>query len=281
MNHVGLRHVDPGTFSFVRFLLAAMATAALAVAMRAYDARLLRMPIVWLMGLFNALGFLLQYVAQELTSPAKAALLINANAVVVAVLAVLLLRERLTRSLLAGVLLAVVGVFLLTTGGRLETLREGSVVGDGLAFLAGATWSLFIILNKRYLTGRPAESAGLLSLGAAVFTTTAIFLVPVGFLYWPDTFLHVPAGGWWPIVYTGLLCSTAAYGIWTFALRSLSASTSAVVLLLEVPIAALLSTLLGYEDLTRGMVVGGVLLFAAIAYVSLLEARAPASGAPP
>ena len=274
VNHVGLFHLDPGTFSFARFAVGALSATAVALALGLYRPRLLLSWEVWLMGLFNSLGFLLQYMAQELTSPAKAALLINANAVVVAVLAVLMLRERLTRPLVAGIVLAVVGVFFLTTEGRIENLRGGSVLGDALAFLAGATWSVFIILNKRFLHGGHAEQENLMGLAAAVFTATAVLTFPLGFAMWSDSFLRVPAAGVWPILYAGLLCTTTAYLLWTVALRRLSASVSAVVLLLEVPVATVLSVGLGYEALTLAAALGGLLLFAAIAWVSLYEARA-------
>ncbi|HWG90900.1 MAG TPA: DMT family transporter [Candidatus Thermoplasmatota archaeon] len=275
-NDWGLNYTDPGTFAVVRFVIAAAVAALVALAFGRLDWHLFRRPIVWVFGALTAVGFLLQFVAQTITTPAKTALLVNANAIVVAVVAVIVLKERLSRSLKVALGVAAVGVFLLTTEGRWEVLLEGSALGDGLAFLAGATWSALIVLNKR-LVDAEGPRIDVVSLIVATFTTTALLLIPLALLFWPGTFLVMPAEGFLAALYVGAVCGAVANLIWLAALRHISATASAAILLAEVPTAAILSVLLGTDTFSVASAVGAAALFTAIAWVTLSDSAKPAT----
>lgn len=267
-NDVGLRSVDPFMFTAARFVLGAAAAYLVLLVVEPAAARSppWRTGAVWLFGALNAGAFLLQYMGQDRTSPARAALFVNANVFTVAVLQLVLHRTRPTRGMMASAVVALVGVALLTTGGDVRSLGGGSLLGDLLAFAGGATWAYYLIVQKRYLEGvSPLASI------TWTFATTAILLVPVALVLgaWPTS-----AVGWGAIAYTGIVCSTGAFFLWSWGLKGISVTASSVLLLVEVPVATMLAVWLALDAFTLVTGIGALLLFAGVAGASLLEARA-------
>lgn len=267
-NDLGLDSVDPFTFTAARFVVGALSAWAALLVLEPAAAR--RPPWLsghlWLFGALNAGAFLLQYLGQDRTSPARAALFVNANVFTVAVLQLMVHRVRPTKGMLASAAVAVAGVALLTTGGDLRTLDGGTLAGDALAAAGGATWAFYLIVQKRYLEG----TSPLASI-TWTFATTAVLLLPFALLFggWPTA-----AGGWLAIAYTGVVCSTGAFLLWSWGLRALSPTASSVLLLVEVPVATVIAIQLGLDAFTPATAFGAVLLFAGVAGASVLEARA-------
>ena len=270
-NDLGLAAVDPFTFTAARFMLGA-ATAWLALLV--LEPAAARRPpwrsgAMWLFGALNAAAFLLQYHGQDRTSPARAALFVNANVFTLAILQMAIHRARPTRGILASALVALVGVALLTTGGDLASLRGGSLAGDLLAFAGGATWAYYFIAQKDHL-----RDVSPLAAVTWTFTTTAVLLLPFALVlgHWPTAGV-----GWSAIAYTGVVCSTGAFLLWSWGLKGLSATASGVLLLVEVPVATVLAVALGLDAFTPVTGLGALLLFAGVALASVLETRAEAA----
>jgi len=83
--NIGLEYTNPYTLVFIRFLLASAVIALLAVGFnRKFGiTRELRRTSVWMLGMIDAVGFLLQYIGQSLTNAPDATLLANLAPVLV------------------------------------------------------------------------------------------------------------------------------------------------------------------------------------------------------
>lgn len=259
VNDAGVRLVHPAAFSFWRFAIAAVASVAVAIAMRAFDPRIYRDPVLWALGAISAAGFLFQYVAQTLTTPARTALFVNANVLVVALLSWIALRQPPRARTLAAMAIALVGVVLLQS----DELAGGSPLGDLLAFLCGTCGALMFVLFPSQLRKTNAWN-----LMAGIFVGTALFTLP--FAVAASWAAPIPAVASWPaILYSAIATSTIAYTVWAFTMHRLTPTTSAVLLLLEVLVAAALSVSIGRETVTWLAASGAVLLLAGVVWLSV------------
>lgn len=268
VNDLGLDVLHPATFALWRMVVAAAASVGVALAFRSFDARIFREPLLWGWAALNAAAFLLQYAGQTLTTPGRAALFVNANALVTALLAWIFLRERPRGATWGPLALALAGVVALQWDPAL--LASGVALGDLVVFLGGVGFGAFIVLGKRF-----AEKDAL-ALAAALWPATALAILPAALVLAPAESLVPAREGWWAIVVSGLVTTSLAYTLWSFALRSLTATASAVILLLEVLVAVAAGVLAGREVVTVNAALGGALLFAGVAWISVSSARASA-----
>lgn len=265
VNDLGLRALAPATFTFWRFALAAVVSLAVALALRSFQPRILLDAQLWLLALVGAVGFLLQYVGQTRTTPARAALFLNSSVLVVALLSWVWLRQPPRRRTLYAMGLGLAGVALLQGRGDLSAYAGGTPLGDALMFLCGCLAAVTFVLFPRVLARfDPWSIMAALFLGIAL--ATAPVAAAAGGL--------VPArAGWWAIVYSAIPMTSIAYTIWAFTMRRLSPTTSAVLLLLEVLVAAALSLAMGREAFTPVAAVGAALLLAGVVWLGFERAE--------
>lgn len=256
-------------FVAMRFIFAFSSALLVARLLGPLDAWLLRSPWVWALGISNASGFLFQYFALGRTVATNAALITNLSLVFVAPMSYLWLRERFTPVKVGALLAVVPGVMLLTTGGDLGALRGDRFLGDMLSLGAGLSWAFYIVISKHMLDD-PRVSASSLTLW--VMGTTAAILVPMG-LVLLGTGMESLAGvgrvGWALAVYTGVVCSTGAYLLWTGGLRAVTATVSAILLLVMVIVAGAMDYAFMGTEIPPIAWAGAGILVAAMVLVSL------------
>jgi DME family drug/metabolite transporter len=259
----------PMVFLAVRMLFAFGSALVVARLMGGLDTWLLRDPWVWALGLSNTGGFVAQYFALDLTVATKTALITNLSLIFVAPMSYLWLRERFTPVKVGALAAVVPGVFLLTTGGDLQALEGSEFLGDMLALCAGLSWAFYIIISKRVLED---ERVSVSRLTLWVMGTTAVFAVPLGaaVLVMGDTSLsETGTVGWATAVYTGVVCSTLAYMLWTRGLRGITATVSAILLLVMVIVAALMDYVFQGTEMGPVAWAGAGILLVAMVLVNL------------
>ncbi len=260
---------DPVTFAGVRFLFAFSSALLVARLFGPLRTGLLRDPLVWALGLTNACGFWFQYFSLDLTTATKAALITNLSLVLVAPLSFLWLKERFNTAKVAGLVAVVPGVVLLTTNGDLSALAGSQFVGDMLALSAGMSWAFYIVISKRVL--RDPEVT-VMNLTLWVMGTTLVFLLPAAAFQLAvgnASLASVGGVGWAVAVYTGVCCSTVAYLLYTRGLRSVTATISAMLLLVMILVAASMDYVFQGKGLGAVAMCGAVILIVAMVLVNL------------
>ncbi|HPC28489.1 MAG TPA: DMT family transporter, partial [Candidatus Methanomethylicus sp.] len=91
---VAVGEVDPLLFINMRFLLAALVVLAYLLAARRPIRRLVSGKILWILGITNGLGFVMEIFGLNFTTATNASLLVNVNVVFMAIFSALLLGER-------------------------------------------------------------------------------------------------------------------------------------------------------------------------------------------
>lgn len=255
---------DPLLFAAVRVAIAAVISIILLQLLGRSNWKIYRSPIIWLIGVTNALGIALQNYGMDLTSASKTVLLVDINVVIVAFLSYWLFKEKFGLRKSAGVVAGIVGVVLLTYSPDIA-LNNSEMLGDLLVFLSGVMYAIFIVTVKKTL-GRtdPLEaSVAAIATSAVLLLIPCVIAAPAGLM---DT--RVDIGGIVPTLYLAVACTTIAYFLWAYGLKRLTATSSSIILLLEVVAGLFVSfTLLG-EGLYSYAVIGAAFIVTAILLVS-------------
>ncbi|HMH38741.1 MAG TPA: EamA family transporter [Streptosporangiaceae bacterium] len=183
-------------------------------------------------------------------------------------------RARLGLAQLAGLLLGLAGVALLSSlaggaGGRAQV----PVVGVLTVVGAAGMWALGTMTARRgTFPSSPVLATGMeLLAGGAVLLVLAAATGEFGSLH----LSHVSAGSWLALGYLIVIGSIVAFSAYGIAIRALPTATVATYAYVNPVIAVLLGALILGERLTPAMIGGGVLVVGAVV---LVVRRSPSSG---
>ncbi|RSN24381.1 EamA family transporter [Amycolatopsis sp. WAC 04169] len=209
------------------------------------------------LGVLNiGMFFPLLFVAAERLPGGVAATLGAAQPLLVAILAVAVLRQSPSAWRFAWGVVGIVGVGLVVLGPAAGFDFIGVIAGLGGA----ATMALGVTLTKRW--GRPAD-VGPTAFASWQLTAGGLFLVPVTFLFEgapPAIDLNAALGYLW----LGLVGGLLAYVLWFRGITSLPVTSVAVLGLLSPMVAALLGAALLGQSLGLIQLVGFALALASI-----------------
>ncbi len=259
--------IDPKVFAFLRFAIAAPMMVLLARLLAKPLLAGLRSKSVWILGLLNAIGFLCQFLGQAYTEASVAALLVNLSVLIAAIGGAALLGERFTKVKAAGTMLAIVGIFLLTTKGDISLLSRGQLTGDLLYLVSATSWGAYIIYNKLKTDETKWDPLGV---SAAIILLTAIFVSPV-ILTVGLRQVFVSGTAWSVIIYTALFNTAIPFVLYQRGLRFLSATASSILLVLEIVTAVTISVLYLGKLLNLSSVIGTISILSSIFLVSGVE----------
>ncbi|MFD7641465.1 EamA family transporter [Kitasatospora sp. NPDC059795] len=222
------------------------------------------------LGVLNIGLFLpLLFTAAERLPGGVAGTLAAAQPMIVAVLAVVVLRQRLSGRRLLWGLVGVLGVGLVVIGPSAALDAVGVAAGLGGA----ATMALGVTLTKRW--GRP-EGVSPLALTGWQLTSGGLFLLPLTFLFEgapPAVDGRAALGYLW----LGLIGGLLTYALWFQGITSLPVTNVAVLGLLSPLVAALLGAVVLDQTLGPVQLVGFALALASIVAGQLPDRRpAPA-----
>jgi drug/metabolite transporter (DMT)-like permease len=260
--------LDPRTFVFLRFVIAAPVMLGVAWTLGRDVMPLLKNRAIWVVGLFNAVGFVCQFVGQQYTGASVAALLVNISVILAAIGAVVFLGERLGGFKVVGIFLAFAGTFLITTNGDFGTVTSGQGLGDALYLIAAVSWAGYILYSKKKMDEQRWDP---LASAACIVTVTAILVVPPALTagFGPP----LSSESLWAVAFTAVFNTVIPFVLYQQGLKHLTASSSAVVLMLEIVVAVLISVIFLGETFTAFAWTGALAVLGSILLVSGVEIR--------
>jgi len=246
-------------------LVSAAALVTVMLALRKMEFKVANKKLLVFLGITNAAGYLLQYVAMNYTTAAKAALFINLSAMWVALLSPKLLGETFSRKKILGVLAGLTGVVFVSTNLNFSSMGEGQLLADLMLIVSGLTWAVFMVYNKKLVMN--STSATFQSM-TWVLVLTFLSIAPFAVLSGPGFFV-LSGWAWLAIFWTAIVCWVLPYYLWLEGLKHLSASVSTVLLLSEIVVAVILSIVVLKEPITIFSTIGAFFIIIAIALVSI------------
>lgn len=254
-----LRDISPLLFNAVRITLASVALALLyARHLRRMTRDTLRAGV--LVGIPLWLGFEFQTTGLRLTTPSKSAFLTGFSVILVPVFLAIGWRKKVNTWTVAGVLIALAGLYLMTVpSGPGNSLNLESINrGDLLTIACAVMFALQIIVMGRAMQKHPFEPVATVE----AITCAALMFLTVPFVehahaVWSSRVIAA-------ILVTGLLGTGAAFTIQAWAQQFTPPTHTALIFLLEPVFAWITSYIVLHERLGVRAGMGALLILAGI-----------------
>ncbi len=245
-------------FLFLRLTLAAiLLNAYLWKHFRAVNSSILKHGII--IGIWLYLSYLFQMWGVQYTSASNAAFITALSVVLVPVFGFLFFGYRAAYQVLAAILLAVIGLLLLTGANPLAWNK-----GDSLVFICSITVAFHIIFTGKY--ARLHNVYLLTGIQLATVSLLTILALPFNTIEWPRlSLLNVSA-----LFYLALFGTVYTYVMQTKMQRHTTTARTALIFSMEPVFAALFAFIIADEQLTTTGWMGGVLIV-----ISMIIAELP------
>jgi DME family drug/metabolite transporter len=188
--------------------------------------------------------------------------------VLVATLSIIVLRERPDRMIIGAVAFAAIGTIVIATNGAATAKAETFQAGILWSFACMVGYASYIVLARRLAAGiHPLELVALAATGGfAVLTVwSSVFAVKLPDLAGKD--LLLPG---LQFAYLALIATCLAYALFVSGVRATSATTGSLGALAMPPTATILAALLLGQIPSAPVIIGQVLLMAAM-FVTILR----------
>lgn len=208
------------------------------------------------LAVFLYAGFVSQTMGLQYTTPSKSAFITGVSVLLVPVLNRWLFKARMRPVVLLGIVLAFIGMFLLTRPDDLRHVNRG----DLLTLLCAAAFALYIVFTGRYTRN---ASISFQELAWCQMVVTFLLSVPPA-LIWDTPHFAYGTAFYLALVYLGVACSAVALLLQIWAQRYTSAVRTALIFSLEPVFAAMFSYLLMNERLSFAELTGAALILTGV-----------------
>jgi drug/metabolite transporter (DMT)-like permease len=258
---VCLQYIDPVEVLGLRFLIGLPLLLAVVLAKRVKFGFTLRerRAIVFGSGILT-LHFLIQITGLKYTSATNTGWIISVSPLVMAVLAYLILRERLGKRAIIGIAVATAGILLLVSRGKFGSFEWLKSFGDWLVLISAHTWALYTIVVRDITRTRHP-----LAVTVAVLMPAAVLVL--GYMMVKSDLtriIHMPVDGIVAILFLGLLGLAVGHWFWQEGVARVGAARAGIYLYLEPVATTVLAVPYLGEEFGPLTALGGLLVLAGV-----------------
>ena len=260
---IGMREFLPQIFTCLRF---AIATPLMYVVMFWREGKLSFEEVPWgrclLVGAVGVAIYQTLFIAAlKYTTATTVALMLGLSPISTAFVAAFLGYERLRRQMVAGCLLALVGLlFVLGAAGGSWGFREETLFGDMLALAAGVLWGVYPVLMLPMVQ----RGSGLWATCHTSLAGTLLLLAATAGDLWLFPWETVSLAGWGALLYAAIPVTVISLLLWYYGIERLGSNQVMVYMYLVTPLALLLAVWLLDEQLSWLQGLGAVLVLAGV-----------------
>ena len=217
-------------------------------------------------GFFLAMHFVTWINSLKLTTVASSVVLVDTNPIFVGILSYLILKQKQSIELIAGIILSIIGSIILTAADSnlftLVTVNKQALLGDMLALAGALMGSCYLVIGSKM-----REHLEILNYITLVYTAAAIFLLII------SLGMRLPFGGYKSTSYLfmvllAIIPQLFGHTAFNWALKHLKTSMVAITILGEPISATILAYFLFHEHVHRFQFLGIILIFFAIIIAS-------------
>ena len=211
-------------------------------------------------GVFLGFGYIFQTLGLARTGAAITGFVTGLYIVLTPLFASIILRQRVSRFTWICVVIATVGLGLLSIHGWSVGL------GELLTFISAIFYALHIIALSKWSSGRDAYAMTVIQLSMCALLS-GLASIPGGYSPPPDF------GVWSVVIFTAVFATAIAFIVQTWSQAHMSATKVAVILTMEVVFAAIFAIIFGGESLTFQSSIGGVMVVTAMYLIVMKEEK--------
>ncbi|HAD82620.1 MAG: hypothetical protein A2509_01065 [Candidatus Edwardsbacteria bacterium RIFOXYD12_FULL_50_11] len=211
---------------------------------------------ILLYGITGVLGYNLALNFGETRIAAgTASLMVGLSPIFTLIASRLALREKITARKLLGIIVSFAGLFAVVRWGTSDPINFNYLWGVLITLGAPISWAIYTIVGKPMMS---REDPSLITMSAILWGS-----LPLVFFI-PGNLAQLPAPAWWALAFLTLVCTIFGFLVWSWALKHTEAARLGAVVYL-IPLVTVLSGifLLG-ENLTAGLVIGGMILIGGV-----------------
>lgn len=245
------------TISFLRFVIAFVALTAMGkrekvrtkIERKDYPYLLL----IGIGGYFIAVGA--QLLGTKYASASLASLINALNPLTMTLFATLILHEKLTKFKIAGLAIALAGVYVILGGGI-----NGNVLGICMSLFSVVVWSIISVFMRKITQKYDSLQITRYGIGIA-----AICYFPLcASEFCSGKSIHFDASCIAALLYMGIICTGFAYHLWNASLSTLEASTCSAFYPVQPLVSAVLGIVVLHEIVAPSFWIGAILIVAGI-----------------
>jgi len=221
---------------------------------------------IFILGFFGVIVYHLGLNYGELyVSPGSASLIIATIPIQILILAAIFLKEKITYLKLSGIILALIGVLIISIWGTKDAKLEIKYITAAIAiFIAATSGAFYTIAGKKLLNRYSGLSltvyAMLLgSIGLLPLTINSSLISQVS---------NLSLKGWFALIFLGIFSTVIGYVIWYIALEKKTASEISIYLYLIPVLSTIISFFLLNEEITYMFILGGFLVIFGLVIVN-------------
>ena len=200
----------------------------------------------------------------EFTTPIHASVIMTTVPIVVFVLSLLILKEKIIKKKVLGIVLGLAGAVILTVYGKAMHSGDNILLGNFLVFVNAASYGFYLILIKRLVA--KYHPVNLLKW---LFLFGLIIITPVSFkefkaIEWVTFTPYIS----FSVIFTIVGATFITYLLNPLALRQLKASTVGAFLYLQPVLAGIFAILMGSDSINIVKIIATLLIFGGVYLVS-------------
>ncbi|MDQ0351975.1 drug/metabolite transporter (DMT)-like permease [Alkalibacillus filiformis] len=210
----------------------------------------------------------LVYLALNYTSAINAGIVEASTPMFAIILGFFILKERLSKRQLFGIVLSFVGAVWVLSNGSINTLLSLQFnPGDLIMLLAILVWAVYSLLVKQHNHKFPIYSSIVAMLSIGIVLLLPLMLVEWYFVGYP--FVQTDINLWLGLIYLGVFPSFIALMLWNLAVADIGPSLASVFLNLLPVFTTIGAVLFLNETLLLAHVLGGLLVIVGVLLVNL------------
>lgn len=214
---------------------------------------------------FNMLTF---FKGLSLTSPISASVIMPITPILVLILSAILLKERMLKRSIFGIVIGLSGTALLVLYGKSVGAATNANLGNFLVFLNAASYGLYLIVVKKLM-----DKYNAFNFVKWIYLFGFIMVLPFG---WNDvmeiSWETLPQPIVWKIVFVVVFSTFLTYLLNLLSMRELKPTTIAVFIYLQPLFAAIFAIAVGKDELNWIKVVSAMMIFIGVALVTQKKA---------
>ena len=211
-----------------------------------------------------ALNMLTFFKGLSYTSPIMGAVLMVTTPMIVLILSAFIMRDRMKKRKVLGIVLGLVGTISLILYGKSMINAPNAMLGNLLVFINAISYGLYLILVKKLM-----DKYNAFTFVKWIYTFGFIMVLPFGWSEF-DAIIwgNFTADIWWKVVFVVVFSTFLTYMLNLVSMRELKPTTVAVFIYLQPLFATIFAISLGKDDLSWVKIGSAVLIFTGVYLVT-------------
>lgn len=206
-----------------------------------------------ILGICLFLGFFLQTLGLNYTTPSKNAFITSVNVVIVPFIGLLLYRRKIDKFGMASSFMAIVGIAVLSLSADFTVN-----VGDVLTLLCAFGFAFQIFFTSEFVKNHNPVAL------TAIQFFTAFVLSFIAQIFMGELSIHSTASGYMGILYLAVFSTTVCFLLQTICSKMVDGTRVAIILSTEAVFGTILSIIILGEPVTFRMIIGSLIIFASV-----------------